>query len=213
MKTASDVNLDRQRRHDRSYFTPGRDHLGLALLQRARPCGGGVVPIPHKVTQLVTQGALLSHLVLVLTIDPRLRIRPIDSSASSPCSQITSLMMSVRFVGLGTTYRSFPSIGFLFVLWLLTPWWGRRDLLVLRSQMRFLLLILGSVGSGAAHLARKGARWPSEWHALADPADTGRALRSGVSGPDDAALVVLPPRVRPTCTARARFASPRYARC
>ena len=53
--------------------------------------------------------------------------------------------MSVRFVGLGTTYRGFRFIGFLLVLWLLTPWWGRRDLIVLRSQMRFLLLILGSV--------------------------------------------------------------------
>ena len=56
--------------------------------------------------------------------------------------------MSVRFVGLGTAYRSFRLIGFLCVLWLLTPWWGRRDLLLLRSQMRFLLLILGSVVLG-----------------------------------------------------------------
>jgi O-antigen ligase len=54
-------------------------------------------------------------------------------------------MMSVRLVGLGTEYRSLRLIVFLFVLWLLTPWWGRRDLLILRVQIGVIVLILGSV--------------------------------------------------------------------
>ena len=74
-----------------------------------------------------------------------MRIRPNWFLGLYTLLAISSLMMSVRLVGLGTAYRGFRLIGFLFVLWLLTPWWGRRDLLVLRSQMRFLLLILGSV--------------------------------------------------------------------
>ena len=112
------------------------------------PSQGALLPIPHRVAQLMTQGALFIALVLVLTINPRLRIRPNWFLGLYTVLAISSLMMSVRLVGLGTTYRSFRLIGFLFVLWLLTPWWGRRDLLVLRSQMRCLLLILGSVVLG-----------------------------------------------------------------
>ena len=145
MKTASDVSLDRQRRHDRSSSRRVGIIWVLLFFNVLDPAGGGVVPIPHKVTQLITQGALFVALVLVLTINPRLRIRTNWFLGLFTLLAVTSLMMSVRFVGLGTTYRGFRFIGFLFVLWLLTPWWGRRDLIVLRSQMRFLLLILGSV--------------------------------------------------------------------
>ena len=148
METASDVSVDRQGQHDRS--SPRRVGIIWALLffNVLDPAGGAVVPIPHKVAQLITQGALFIALVLVLTINPRMRIRPNWFLGLFTLLAITSLMMSVRFVGLGTAYRSFRFIGFLLVLWLLTPWWGRRDLLVLRSQMRFLLLILGSVVLG-----------------------------------------------------------------
>jgi O-antigen ligase len=96
----------------------------------------------------MTQGALFVALVLALTINPRMRIRPNWFLGLYTLLAISSLMMSVRLVGLGTAYRSFRLIGFLLVLWLLTPWWGRRDLLVLRSQIRVLLLVLGSVVLG-----------------------------------------------------------------
>ena len=96
----------------------------------------------------MTQGALFVALVLALTINPRMRIRPNWFLGLYTVLAISSLMMSVRLVGLGTEYRSFRLIVFLFVLWLLTPWWGRRDLLVLRSQMWFILLILGLGRSG-----------------------------------------------------------------
>ena len=87
-------------------------------------------------------------IVLVLTVNPRMRIRPNWFLGLYTLLAITSLMMSVRFVGLGTAYRSFRLAGFLFVLWMLTPWWGRRDLLVLRSQARLLVLVMASVVLG-----------------------------------------------------------------
>ena len=96
----------------------------------------------------MTQGALFMALVLAMTVNPRMRLRPNWFLGLYTVLAITSLMMSVRLVGLGTEYRSFRLIVFLFVLWLLTPWWGRRDLLVLRSQMGVILLILGSVVLG-----------------------------------------------------------------
>ncbi len=107
-----------------------------------------VVPIPHKLGQVLTQGALAGALVLALSINPKVRIRPNLFLFLYTLLAIVSLAMSVRFIGLGTTYRAFRLLGFLVVLWLLTPWWGRRDFVLLRSQLRFLTLVLVSVGLG-----------------------------------------------------------------
>ncbi len=104
--------------------------------------GGLILPIPHFLGQLVTQGALVLALILALSANPRVKIRPSIFLVLYTVLGIITLMMSVRFVGLGTTYRSFRLIGFLAVLWLLTPWWGRRDLLLLRVQMRVLVAVL-----------------------------------------------------------------------
>ncbi len=148
MENASDGGVNRQGHP----YGSARRRVGIiwALLffNAFNPGGDALVPIPHKVDQLVIQGALFLALVLALTINPRMRVRPNWFLGIFTLLALTSLMMSVRFVGLGTAYRSFRLIGFLSVLWLLTPWWGRRDMLVLRSQMRFLLLILGSVVLG-----------------------------------------------------------------
>ena len=107
-----------------------------------------LVPIPHKVAQVMTQGALLIALILALSINPRMRVRPNWFLGLYSLLAITSLMMSVRLVSLGTGYRSLRLLAFLAVLWLLTPWWGRRDLLILRSQVRFLVLVLSVVALG-----------------------------------------------------------------
>jgi len=120
----------------------------LLFFNALTPAQGALLPIPHRIAQLMTQGALFLALVLALTINPRMRIRPNWFLGLYTVLAISSLMMSVRLVGLGTEFRSFRLIAFLFVLWLLTPWWGRRDLLLLRSQMWCLVLVLGSVVLG-----------------------------------------------------------------
>ena len=106
------------------------------------------MPIPHKVGQALTQGALVAAFVLALTINPRVRIRPNLFLGLYSLLAIVSLAMSIRFLGLGTAYRAFRLIGFVAVLWLLTPWWGRRDFALLRVQLRFLVVILVSVVLG-----------------------------------------------------------------
>ena len=96
----------------------------------------------------MTQASLFVALVVALSINPRMRMRPNWFLGLYTLLTIESLMMSVRLVGLGTDYRSLRLIVFLFVLWLLTPWWGRQDLIILRSHVRVLvfLLILVVVG-------------------------------------------------------------------
>ena len=123
------VRVDRQARQSGTIRRRVGIIWALLFFNVLDPAGGALVPIPHKVAQLVTQGAFFVALVLALTINSRLRIRPNWFLGLFTLLAITSLMMSVRFVGLGTAYRSFRLIGFLLVLWLLTPWWGRRDLL------------------------------------------------------------------------------------
>jgi hypothetical protein len=116
----------------------------------------------------MTQGALFVALVLALSINPKMKVRPNWFLGLYSLLAISSVMMSVRLVSLGTAYRSFRMIGFLLVLWLLTPWWGRRDLLITRSQVRFLVVILSSVVLGlliSPGKARPGGRlsgiiWP-----------------------------------------------------
>jgi hypothetical protein len=122
---------------------------------------GGVLHVPHIVGQLLTQGSLAVALVLVLTINPRVRVRPNLFLALYTLLGITSLMMSVRFVSLGTDYRAVRLLMFLGALWLLTPWWGRPDLVILRSQVRFLVAIVVTVVLGlvvAPGLAFSGHR-------------------------------------------------------
>ncbi len=107
-----------------------------------------VVPIPHKVGQALTQGALVVAFVLALTINPKVKVRPNLFLGLYSVLAIVSLAMSIRFIGIGTTYRAFRLFGFVVVLWLLTPWWGRRDVVLLRSQLRFLVVVLASIGLG-----------------------------------------------------------------
>ena len=148
METAPDVQSHRQGLRHHSPLRRVSVVWVLLFFNALTPGQGALLPIPHKIAQLMTQGALFIALLLAVSINPRMRIRPNWFLGLYTVLAISSLMMSVRLVGLGTDYRSFRLIVFLFVMWLLTPWWGRRDLLLLRSQMLFLVLILGSVVLG-----------------------------------------------------------------
>jgi O-antigen ligase len=120
----------------------------LLFFNALTPIQGSILPIPHRIAQLLTQGSLGVAVVLALSINPRLRIRLNWFLGLYTLLAVASLTMSVRLVGLGTAYRSFRLLAFLGVLWLLTPWWGRRDLTILRCQMRFLVIVLASVVLG-----------------------------------------------------------------
>jgi hypothetical protein len=131
-----------------------------------------VLPIPHFVGQLLTQGALVLALLMALSLNPRVKVRPNVFLSLYSLLAIVTLMMSVRFVSLGTVYRAGRLVEFLAVLWILTPWWGRRDLLLVRAQVRFLVVILVTVWLGLALSPHKayvmdagakrlsGAIWP-----------------------------------------------------
>jgi hypothetical protein len=110
-----------------------------------------VVTIPSPVGQLMTQASLALAVVLALTVNPHILLRPYLVLVLLTVLAVAALAVSVHSeFYLGSVYRSLRLLGFLVVLWLLTPWWGRRDMLVLRLHRRVLWLILGSVLLGAA---------------------------------------------------------------
>ena len=110
-----------------------------------------VVPIPRPVGQLLTQGALLLALALALAVNRRGVMRPNLVLVLLTMLSIVALMVSPHndFV-LGSTFRACRLAGFVLILWLLTPWWGRQDMLLLRCHRRCLWFILGTVVAGAA---------------------------------------------------------------
>ena len=105
---------------------------------------------PHA-RKLLTQGSLVLALFLALTVNRRLLIRPNVFLALWSVLAAFALMISVRDeVSLGSDYRAIRVVAFIFVLWLLTPWWGRRDLMLLRTCIRCLVTVLALVLLGMA---------------------------------------------------------------
>lgn len=110
-----------------------------------------VIPIPQPVGQMMTQGSLGLALLLALVVNRRAVVRPNLFLVLLTMLAVVALMVSIHneFI-IGSTYRACRFAGFLLVLWLLTPWWGRRDMLLLRCHRRILWIILGTVIVGAA---------------------------------------------------------------
>lgn len=110
--------------------------------------GKAIVPLPHKVGQMLTQGALLGALGLALSVNSRVFIRPNLFLGLFTLLGLSALMMSVRLVSLGTAYRGVRLLLFIAVLWLLTPWWRDRELTLLRTQFIILSVIVVSLVIG-----------------------------------------------------------------
>ena len=129
-----------------------------------------VVPIPPLLGQLITQGALVLALLLALRANPGGVVRPSLFLVLLSILAIVALMVSIHneFV-FGSTFRACRLIGFTLVLWLLTPWWGRPDLVLLRAHITCLRIVLVTVLAGAilapaaafSYQGRlSGALWP-----------------------------------------------------
>jgi hypothetical protein len=112
--------------------------------------GESIVHIPSAVGKLLTQGALFLALILAFTVNKGLVIRPNLFLSIVTVLAAESLMMSVRdqVSVIGTDYRALRLFVFVAILWLLTPWWGRKDMFLLRCQLRALVIVLGLVFLG-----------------------------------------------------------------
>lgn len=107
-----------------------------------------LIPIPSFLGKLITQGSLPGALLLAVTANRRLLVRP-----SVFLGLLTLLVVEAMISGVSpvaghfitTLYRTLRLAEFVIVLWLITPWWGRRDLLLVKCHLTTLGVVLGSV--------------------------------------------------------------------
>jgi hypothetical protein len=131
--------------------------------------GYSVLDIPSKIGKGLTQGALPLAILLALTVNPKLKVRPNVFLCIVCLLAMDTVLTAVDVHHLGGMFRTSRLVEYVFALWLLTPWWGRRDMLFVRFQLRCLYVALGSVVLGVLISPGKafsfggrltGAIWP-----------------------------------------------------
>jgi len=120
---------------------------GLLLLN-ALTYSGSVLHIPSALGKGATQAALPLALIMALTVNRRIIVRPNVLLCLVSLLVIEALITSLQPQHVGTVYRTFRFAEFVATLWLLSPWWGRRDLLLVRCHLVSLAVTLGSVVLG-----------------------------------------------------------------
>lgn len=108
-----------------------------------------ILPIPGAVGKMLTQFALVAALALVLSVNRPAAVRPSVFILLLTLLAAEALLTSpwADFVS-GALFRSSRLLVVVAVLWLLTPWWGRTDLLLLKSHLKVVWVVLGSVALG-----------------------------------------------------------------
>lgn len=109
-----------------------------------------VIPVPPAAGQLVTQGALPVAVLLALVVNRGGVVVPNGFLVLLSALAVVSLIVSIHNeFALASTFRGLRFIAFLLLLWLLTPWFGRRDMMLLRCHRYCLGAVLGTVVAGA----------------------------------------------------------------
>ena len=109
---------------------------------------GALIHVPSAIGKALTQGALPLALIVALTVNRHIIIRPNVFLCLVTLLPIEASLTALQPQYLGTIYRTFRLIEFVAALWLLTPWWGRRDMLLVRCHLKALGVILASVLAG-----------------------------------------------------------------
>lgn len=97
---------------------------GLLLLN-ALTYSGSVLHIPSALGKGATQAALPLALIMALTVNRRIIVRPNVLLCLVSLLVIEALITSLQPQHVGTVYRTFRFAEFVATLWLLSPWWGR----------------------------------------------------------------------------------------
>jgi hypothetical protein len=107
-----------------------------------------VVPIPGKVGKGIAQGALPLAILVLLTVNPKIKVRPSVFLSLVALLVVDTVLTAIEVHHFGTAFRTFRLAEYVAALWLLTPWWGRSDMLLLRCHLRWLYVGIGSLFLG-----------------------------------------------------------------
>jgi hypothetical protein len=128
-----------------------------------------VLHIPSKFGKGLAQAALPLAILVALTVNSKVKVRPNVFLCLVGLLVVDTVITGIQSLHVGTMYRTFRFAEFVVALWLLTPWWGRRDMLLFRCHLRCLYVALGSVllgyliapGHATAYSGRlEGVIWP-----------------------------------------------------
>jgi hypothetical protein len=107
-----------------------------------------ILPIPSVLGKLVTQGSLPVALFIALAVNRRKLIRPSMYLGLYSLIVVEVAISALQAKHFGTIYRTFRLAGFVSTLWLLTPWWGRKDLFLVKCHLRAMAVVLAQVVLG-----------------------------------------------------------------
>ncbi len=156
-----------------------------------------IVPIPSAIGKLVTQGSLPLALLIALAVNRRKLIRPSMYLGLLSLLLVEVAISALEARHLGTTYRVVRLAMFIATLWLLTPWWGRKDLFLVKCHLWAMADRARPGVARVPHLPVAGTRRrQARRRLLADAAHPGRRVRRRHHGAGHRALA-LPPDVRP----------------
>lgn len=107
--------------------------------------GVSALHIPGFIGKAITQGSLPLAILVAMAVNRRLIFRPNVYLSLLSLLLFAAIITSFQPQHFGTVYRTFRLTEFITALWLLTPWWGRRDLLLLRCHLTVINVLLASV--------------------------------------------------------------------
>jgi hypothetical protein len=122
---------------------------GLLVLNAATYFNGlSGIPMPGFVGKLITQGSLPVALFLALTVNRKIVLRPNIFLCLVGLLVLDTWLTIMQPQHIGTIYRTVRFTEFYVTLWLLTPWWGRRDMFLVRCHLNAYYWLLGSTTVG-----------------------------------------------------------------
>jgi hypothetical protein len=110
--------------------------------------GFSFIPMPSVVGKVIQQGSLVVAFLLALSVNRGLNLRPNVFLFLMSLLAVEAFITALDPQHFGSVFRTGRLALFVATLWLLTPWWGRRDLMLVRYHLTTLLVLLGSVVVG-----------------------------------------------------------------
>jgi hypothetical protein len=111
-----------------------------------------LIPLPHQIGKALPESAVGLALLLILSANKKLLVRPNVYLLLATAMCLCAAIMSFRgyWGGVGSIVRWSRFAAFLGAFWLTTPWWGRRDRMILQFQRRALIVVMATVIVGLA---------------------------------------------------------------
>ena len=142
---------------------------GLLFFNTMTYTGGSVLPLPTAVGKGLAQAALPAAFFILLTVNPQVKVRPNAFLCIVGLLVMDTILTAVQTHHLDSIFLTLRLAGYVGALWLLTPWWGRGDMMLLRIHLRWIYIALGSallgilISPGAAFAfggRLEGVLWP-----------------------------------------------------